>query len=156
MRTRFLFLLAVLALGALRPAAAVEKPRYGLAAENKIFAQTLVNELTTQNTRLVTAGIHAVPPGSGAQAIVASTLDVIGKQSDPEDVDVGARGQTSIVPNAKAGKIGVMLPLHDAGGKLIGALALAFKYREGDDQVAAFAERHGHPRSRGAKNRVAG
>ena len=116
------------------------KPSYGLASENRIQAQALVNELMAQHADLVTAGIHAIPPGREVPAIIASTLNVIGKPSDPEDVDVGARGFTQIVPNAKLGKIGVMLPLHDRTGRRIGALALAFKYHDGDDQVPAFAK----------------
>jgi hypothetical protein len=136
-------LLAVLALLTLplgRVSRAEEKPNYRAAADNKIFAQTLVNDLMAQYPDLVTAGIHAVPPGGSAQMIVASTLNVIGKKSDPEDVDVGAKGCTQLVPNVKLGKFGVMLPLRDRSGKDIGALALAFKYHDGDDQVALFAE----------------
>ena len=44
------------------------------------------------------------------------------------------------MPNVKLGKFGVMLPLHDRAGHDIGALALAFQYRDGDDQVKLFAE----------------
>jgi hypothetical protein len=142
MRRRFRLLIAVGLVGLLTfPAHADEaKPKFGQAAANKISAQILVNDLMAQHPDLVTAGIHAIAPGGEAPAIIASTLNVIGKKSDPEDVDVGARGFTQIVPNAKLGKIGVMLPLHDREGRRIGALALAFKYRDGDDQVAAFAE----------------
>jgi hypothetical protein len=114
--------------------------KFGLAADNKIFAQKLVNQIMIANPTLLTAGMHCVPPGGDRQTIIASTLDVIGKPSDPEDVDVGAKGFTQINPNLKIPKLGIMLPLHDRSGKLIGALALAFKYREGEDQVKYFAE----------------
>lgn len=117
-----------------------DTPKYGLAADNRIFAQELVNRLTVQNPKLITAGMHCLAPGGSVQTIVASTLNVIGKASDPNDVDVGQQGFTLISPNPKKSKIGVMMPLHDRSGKLVGALALAFKYRDGDDEVKFLAD----------------
>jgi len=115
-------------------------PNYGLAADNKIQAQALIQKLMAQNPDLFSAGMHCIPPGGQAQAIVASTLNVIGKPSDPPDIDVGQHGETIISPHQKGPKLGIMLPLHDKSGKLIGALALAFKYPPGDDEVACFAK----------------
>lgn len=115
-------------------------PTYRLAVDNKIQAQALVVKLMAENPELLTAGMHCVPPGAKAQAIVASTLNVIGKPSDPPDVDVGALGETIISPNLKVPKLGIMLPLHDHTGKLIGALALAFRFPAGEDPVACFAK----------------
>jgi hypothetical protein len=117
-----------------------DAPKFGLAADNKIFAQKLVNQIMAANPTLLTVGMHCVPPGGDVQKIIASTLNVIGKPSDPPDVEVGTLGFTQINPNLKVPKLGVMLPLHDRSGKIIGALALAFKYREGEDQVKYFAE----------------
>lgn len=133
-----LILLAVLTLGCIALRAADHK--YGLAADNKIRAQALVTEIMAANPELLTAGMHCVPPGSETQTIIASTLNVIGKPSDPPDVDVGAHGETIISPNLKIPKLGIMLPLHDSAGKDIGALALAFKFPAGADQVACFAK----------------
>lgn len=117
-----------------------EASKFGLAADNKIFAQTLVNRIMAANPTLLTAGMHCVAPGGDVQTIIASTLNVIGKPSDPPDVEVGVQGFTHLNPNLKVPKLGVMLPLHDRAGRRIGALALAFKYREGEDQVKYFAE----------------
>ena len=117
-----------------------DAPKYGLAADNRIFAQALVNKIMAANPTLLTAGMHCVPPGGGVQKIIASTLNVIGKPSDPPDVEVGQQGFTHFNPNLKVPKLGIMLPLHDRSGEIIGALALAFKYREGEDQVKYFAE----------------
>jgi hypothetical protein len=136
---RLRLFLAVLAVGVVGLCAEEAKPKFGLAADNRIAAQAIVNDLMARYPSLVTAGIHAVAPGAKVQAIIASTLNVIGKPSDPEDVDVGAHGCTQLVPNLKVGKFGVMLPLRDHSGHDIGALALAFKYHDGDDQVKLFA-----------------
>jgi hypothetical protein len=129
-------LLAALALGggAVR---AADAPKYGLAADNQIQAQKLVNEIMAENPGLLAAGMHCVPPGGDKQAIIASTLNVIGKPSDPEDV---LHGSTVISPSSKAPKLGIMLPLHDSAGREIGSLALQFKYQTGEDQVKYFAE----------------
>jgi len=117
-----------------------EAAKYGLALDNRIFAQALVRQIMAAHPTLLTAGLHCVPPGGEVQKIVASTLNVIGKPSDPEDAEVGTQGFTHLSPNLKIPKLGVMLPLHDRSGKIIGALALAFKYREGEDQVKFLAE----------------
>jgi hypothetical protein len=129
----FVALLGVAARGA-------DAAKFGLAADNRIFAQVLVKKIMADNPTLLTAGMHCVPPGGGAQKIIASTLNVIGKPSDPEDVEVGAQGFTHLNPNLKVPKLGVMLPLHDRAGRIIGALALAFNYRAGEDQVKYFAD----------------
>ncbi len=89
------------------------------------------------NPGLLTAGMHCVPPGAEKQSIIASTLNVIGKPSDPEDI---LRGSTTIAPNLKVPKLGIMLPLRDQTGKEIGSLGLAFKYQAGEDQVKYLAE----------------
>lgn len=132
---RLLVIVAVL-LGSVAQRAA-ELPKYGRAADNRIFAQKLVNDIMAANPGLVAAGMHCVPPGGEKQAIIASTLNVIGKPSDPEDT---LHGSTVIAPSAKFPKLGVMLPLHDRAGKELGSLALQFKYQAGEDQVKYFAE----------------
>jgi hypothetical protein len=126
--------LAALLLGAVAHAA--DAPKYGLAADNHIYAQQLVTGVMAANPGLVAAGLHCVPPGGDKQAIIASTLNVIGKPSDPEDV---LHGATTIAPSSKAPKLGIMLPLHDSRGKEIGSLALQFKYQAGEDQVKYLA-----------------
>ena len=141
MKTSLRFwLLAAALLTSIRFGLAADTPKYGLAADNKIFAQALVTKIMAANPSLLTAGMHCVPPGGDAQTIVASTLNVIGKKSDEFDIQVRVEGMTHLSPNLKIPKLGIMLPLRDRTGKIIGALALAFKYRDGEDQVKYFAE----------------
>lgn len=136
MKKSFPFLLlAALALGRAASRSA-EAPNYGHAGDNHIFAQQLVREIMAANPDLLAAGLHCVPPGGGRQAIIASTLNVIGKLSDPEDV---LHGGTTLMPSPKGPKLGIMLPLHDRTGKEIGSLALQFKYPAGADQVKCLA-----------------
>jgi hypothetical protein len=128
-----LFTIALLGVAALR----AEAPKYRLATDNHTYAQQLVREIMAANPRLLTAGMHCVPPGGEKQMIIASTLNVIGKPSDPEDI---LHGGTTISPNLKVPKLGIMLPLHDRAGTEIGSLGLAFKYQAGEDQVKYLAE----------------
>lgn len=111
--------------------------KFGQAADNRIQAQQLVRDIMAANPGLLTAGMHCVPPGGEKQTIIASTLNVIGKPSDPEDI---LRGSTTISPNLKVPKLGIMLPLTDRTGKEIGSLGLAFKYQAGEDQVKYLAQ----------------
>jgi len=136
MKPKIIILLFLLARAGLAATAAP----YGLAADNRIHAQRLVNEILATTPERLTAGMHCVPPGGAAQTIIASTLNVIGKPSDPPDVEVGTHGATLMALNLKVPKLGIMLPLRDRAGRDIGALALAFKYRAGEDQVKYFAE----------------
>lgn len=110
--------------------------RFGRAADNRIYAQSLVNEILTQDHDLLWAGMHGVAPGSDRHTIIASTLDVIGKKDEDSDVLVATEGRSNLVPNLKQSKLGVMLPLKDASGQRIGALALAFKYLSPDTSEA--------------------
>jgi hypothetical protein len=128
-------LLSALAVGGTALLGAV-RDHYGRAADNPIQAQQLVKEMMAANPDLLAAGMHCIPPGGDRQAIIASTLDVIGKPSDPEDI---LRGGTTIELSKKGPKLGIMLPLHDRAGREIGSLALQFKYPAGADQVKCFA-----------------
>src|SRR4051812_26846269 len=80
-------LVQVPALYAQAPAPAAT-PVYGKAAENKNFAQQLVNQLMADNPDLYSAGIHAVPPGAKDMVIVAQTKDLIGKKSSASDLKI--------------------------------------------------------------------
>lgn len=101
---------------------------YGRAADNRIYGQKLVNDILSRHPELLWAGLHGVAPGSDQHTIIASTLDIIGKKDEASDVLVATDGRSVLVPNLEEAKLGVMLPLKDASGRRIGALALAFKY----------------------------
>lgn len=109
--------------------------QYGAPADNKIYAQALVNKVMAANPQLVAAGMHVAKPGTDEYKIIATSLNVVGKPCDPSDLEVAVKGKTVINPMPAASKFGVLLPLHDRSGKLIGGCAVQFKYRDGDDQV---------------------
>ncbi|MDB6170680.1 MAG: hypothetical protein JWM88_3544 [Verrucomicrobia bacterium] len=111
-------------------------PHLGRAADNKILAQQIVNDLMKSHPELILCGLHAVAPGAEAQTMIASSQDKIGKSDDDDDVAVTKERKMILVPNAKEpNKFEVQVPLQDSGGNVIGACAFVFRYQAGDDEV---------------------
>ena len=121
-------------------ASASSEERLGRAADNAIYAQTLVNATMAQHPELVVMGIHALKPGAKVETMIAANLDRIGKKDDEDDLAVAHERKTILAPNMKdPAKFEVALPLHDASGKVIGSLSAVFKYTAGDDEVKMHA-----------------
>lgn len=131
------FLLATsLILGALSSLSAADVPVLGKAADNKIYAQKLVNEVMATHPDLLVVGFHAIKPGTKDQVMIASNLDRIGKDDDDDDKAVVNERKTICVPNAKeSNKFEVQVPMKDATGAIIGAYGFVFQYKAGDDEV---------------------
>jgi hypothetical protein len=133
--------------GGIGLAAAADAP-LGKAADNAIYAQTLVNEVMLKHPEVLVIGMHAVKPGAKGSTMIASNLDRIGKQDDEDDLAVAKERKTILAPNLKEpDKFEVAVPLEDATGKVIGSLSAVFKYTPGADEVkmhaAALAIRDG-------------
>src|SRR5256885_4453136 len=131
-------LVAVLSLPSLALFANEDAPSHlGKAAENKIYAQKLVDELMAKHSELLVVGIHATAPGASQSTMIASNLDRIGKKDDDDDTAVATEHKTILAPNMKeSNKFEVQVPLKDAKGTtLIAAAGLVFKYKAGDDEI---------------------
>ena len=126
-----------LALWVLRASA---EPPYINATDNKIFAQTLLNEVVKENPDLLVVGFHGVLPGAKDSTVIASNLNRVGKKDDDDDVAAAKEAKTICGPRLDSpNKFEVEMPLKDASGKVIGALSLIFPYHPGDDEVPIFA-----------------
>ena len=113
-----------------------EQATWTKAADNKIYAQKLVGELTAGHPELLVVGFHAIAPGTKDQKMIATNLDRVGKKDDDDDIAVFVERKTILVPNAKEpNKFEVQLPMKDATGKIIGAYGFVFQYKPGDDEV---------------------
>src|SRR5262249_45240978 len=98
------------------------KEHWTKAADNAIYAQTLVNEVMASHPELVVVGMHARAPGKKQETMIASNLDRIGKEDDEDDLAVAHERKTILAPNLKdPGKFEVAVPLQDASGKVIGS-----------------------------------
>jgi hypothetical protein len=119
---------------AVAPASAA--PALGKASENAIYAQTLVNDVTSKHPELLVLGMHAQKPGAKGSHMIAANLDRIGKEDDEDDLAVSKERKTILAPNVKEPtKFEVAVPLKDASGQVIGSLSTVFKYAAGDDEV---------------------
>jgi hypothetical protein len=128
--------LAALALG-LGVAASAADAVLGKPADNKIYAQTLVNDLMAKYPELVVVGLHATVPGAKDETMIATNLDRVGKIDDDDDIAVAQEHKTILAPNMKdPHKFEVQVPLKDTAGNFLGAsCGLVFKYKAGDDEV---------------------
>jgi hypothetical protein len=103
-------------------------------APEKIYAQELVNRIVARYPDLLVVAMHVTPPKSSQNVIVASNIGRIGKRADAEDRRVIETGETLAKVNKNGDRFEVELVLHDASQKPIGALAIVFPYKAGDDK----------------------
>jgi iron complex outermembrane receptor protein len=119
---------------------ALAEPALGKAADNAVYAQTLVNEQMAKHPELLVLGMHAPKPGAKDSHMIAANLDRIGKADDEDDLAVAQEHKTILAPNLKEPtKFEVAVPLKDANGRVIGSLSTVFKYAAGDDEVKMHA-----------------
>jgi hypothetical protein len=118
----------VLSLNA-QPPSVSPAPIYGKAADNKIYAQQLVNETLAAYPELGSLGLHVIPPGKKEYEIVAQQLDLIGKKSSADDLEVIERDAVKIYPWVIQGmpRFSALAALRDRSGTIIGMAAVSFK-----------------------------
>ncbi len=114
-------------------------------------AQRLVDELAKKHPELVRIGLHVIPPGSSENIIVASNVAAkLGQKSDPEDLQAMETGRPVVLREGE--NFDVTLPLHDARGKIIGAIGLTLKPASGEQQ--GDATRHARAIARELEKRI--
>jgi hypothetical protein len=97
------------------------------------LAQRLVNQLAKKHPELVRIGLHVTPPGSSENIIIASNVAAkLGQKSDPEDLQAMKTGRPVVL--REGGNFDVTLPLHDAMGRIIGAIGLTLKPAAGEQE----------------------
>ncbi|MDB6169372.1 MAG: hypothetical protein JWM88_2236 [Verrucomicrobia bacterium] len=140
---RATLLMAILALataqaGAQPAAAAPEK--LGKPAENRIYAQQLVNEMLAANPDLLDVGLHAIRPGGTDLYIIADGLDIIGRKDAPNNLEMMNRDQTILEPRllGKTPRMAVHTPLRNSAGDIVGLAVFSFKRGDGMDKLTAY------------------
>ena len=102
-------------------------------APERIYAQELVNQTVKKYPDLLVVAMHVTPPSESENVIIASNIARIGKRADAEDLQVIRTGETIAKVNKNGDRFEVELSLLDASRKPIGALAIVFPYKAGDD-----------------------
>lgn len=126
-----------------RAASTPNTPKNWAGPTQKIYAQTLVDEIAAGHPELMSITMHAVPPGGEKEAytMIAGTFpDRIGNTSSPGDIITAKKGVTQV--ESKWGtpdylkKVSIVVPLKDpAGNYLPVAMVLAFKKDAGDKRM---------------------
>lgn len=100
------------------------------------LAQELVEQLAAGHPELVRIALHVTPPNESQNVIIASNVpERIGRPSDAEDLQAMRLGQPIVLKEGE--DFDVTLPLHDAVGRIIGAIGLTFKPGTGESEEAA-------------------
>jgi hypothetical protein len=106
------------------------------AAPTKTHAQKLVDEAMASHAELLSLAMHVTLPNSAENIILGSSFGRIGKKADEDDRKVIETGRPAPGIFAAGTRFGVELALQDASRRTIGALAVAYAYKNGDDQRA--------------------
>ena len=134
-------LLAVNAPLAGQSAIAPVEPPLGKSADNRIYAQQLVNDLLAANHDLLAVGLHAIPPGSTEYVIVAHLRDLIGKKDSEVDVEMIKNEQTVIgvetTGYTTTPRMVVHETLRDRSGRAIGLIVLSFRLEPNTTKLGA-------------------
>ena len=124
-------------------------PAWGKAADNRIYAQQLVNELMAADPTLLSAALHVAPPGARLPQIVAHTQDLIGKPDSPADLEMIKADQMVIGPEMVEhttqviSRMVVHAPLRDRSGAVIGLAVFSFKRHPGLEKLDAAVRAEG-------------
>lgn len=100
---------------------------------DRIVAQQLVEEALAKHPEMATLVMHVTPPDGSDNIIIASNIGRIGKKADADDMRVIETGQPNLEANKAGDRFGVELVFQDSSGTTIGALAVGFPYKSGDD-----------------------
>ena len=106
----------------------------------KIFAQRLVEIEMEKHPDLLIIAFHVTPPGEKDNMIIASNIGRIGKKADEDDMRVIKTGKPNLEVNATGDHFEVQMAQRDKVGKIIGALAVVFPYKEGMDKEQLHAK----------------
>ena len=130
-----LFSLGLALCGAL---SAQTSPAPAGAAEPKphTHAQKLVDETMAKHKDIVILVFHVTNDDGSDYPIIASTIGRYGKKADEDDLRVIKTGKPNLEVNATGNHFEVEMQLHDTSKKVLGAVAVVYNYKAGDDKEA--------------------
>jgi iron complex outermembrane receptor protein len=119
----------------LEPASLADPVRFDSRIPVDSYAQGLVDEALARHPDIEILAVHARFPVEGGTAypIVASNIGRIGKPADAADLEVISSGNPRVSADPKGRRIEAKLPLRDARGTTIGALAVVYPWKLGTD-----------------------
>lgn len=108
------------------------------------YSQVLVDSLFEAHPELLILCAHTIPPGKPDTAMTISgcTIGRIGKAPDEDDLGVIRTGDERLEINETGDRFEDEMAIHDAKGRIIGALGTVYPYKAGDDKMALRAKAH--------------
>jgi iron complex outermembrane receptor protein len=103
------------------------------------YAEVLVQRTLSGHPELNAVTFHVQPPNGPDNIIIASNIAPYGKKADQDDLAV-VGGKVIQEPSRSGDRFGVELPLLNREGRVIGALALGFVFKAGDDKSGFLAK----------------
>ena len=100
---------------------------------NAGFAQKLVDGALARHAEVLLLAIHG---GAPKYDIIASNFGRIGKLGDEDDLRCIRTGKDNLEVSKEGNHFEVEMPLKSKTGKTVGALAVVFAYKAGDDKSA--------------------
>ncbi len=101
------------------------------------WGQHLVDQALAAHPDVVVLAIHATPPHTKTNVIVASNIGRIGKKADADDLHVIQTGERKLEVNKAGTRYEVEETLKDVSGETIGAIGVVFPYKKGQDTAPA-------------------
>ncbi len=120
--------IALLVLGPVMPRICAQEP----LAKN--YGQSLIERTLARHPEVATLAMHVTPPNGADNVIIASNFGRIGKKADADDLNVIKTGNPKMEVGKTGDRFSVELPLQDVSGDTVGALAVAFPYKTGDNK----------------------
>src|SRR5260370_39051249 len=120
--------IAVLVLGPVMPRICAQEPTA------KKYGQSLIERTLARHPEVATLAMHVTPPNGADNVIIASNFGRIGKKADADDLNVIKTGNPKMEVGKTGDRFSVELPLQDVSGDTVGALAVAFPYKTGDNK----------------------
>jgi hypothetical protein len=128
-------------LAALAGAAAAQQPGPRAAADRApTYAQQLVNRTVAAHAELAAVEL-AIVTGGVCRTVAATAPEDVGERCDADELRPMRTGEPDVeAPSASDPVYDITLALHDAAGRLIGAVGLDLKPVTGQDRAAVLAK----------------
>ena len=98
------------------------------------FAQKLVDQELAKHPDIVILVFHVVNKDGSDYPIVASNIGRYGKKADEDDLRVIHTSKPNLEVNAAGNRFEVEMALHDTSKKVLGAIAVVYNYKNGDNK----------------------
>ena len=106
------------------------------AAKPHTYAQNLVDKEIAKHPEIVILVFHVISKDGSDYPIIASNIGRYGKKADEDDLRTIHTGKPNLEVNTAGNHFEVEMALHDGSKKTIGAIAVVYNYKKGDDQEA--------------------